>query len=253
MLGWREALFSRTSHPYGGHAPPLLLGPFDVSRPQNEAARSPVTIPLSQPRRIGHHFSMGAGFLCLNILQKMNAYRSLCLIGVLVQCAVGGQSALTTTYQPLDNLGEAGIVISPVVCHHWFANSSSSAVDLIAVRNVPPTDNPAEATEDLNLASVCGVKFSTCDLGVQRITPMITMDATGFLVPERFSHPKEEIVRACLECLRRCLPKVLRTTPVTLKCKENDREWMQKIIAEFNAQARSKPFYVSRIALDTES
>jgi hypothetical protein len=76
---------------------------------------------------------------------------------------------------------------------------------------------------------------------------MITMDATAFLIPNRFSHPKEEIVRASLECLRLCLPEVLQTTPVTLKCKENDKEWMQKIVAEFNAQPRTKVFYVSRL------
>lgn len=177
----------------------------------------------------------------------MNIYRSLFLIGALVQWSLGGQSALTTTYQPLDGLAKAGIMIAPVVCHHWYANSSSSAVDLIAVRNVPPTDNPTQATEDLNLASACGVKFSTSDLGVQPITPMITMDATAFLIPKRFSHPKEEIVRASLECLRLCLPDVLQTTPVTLKCNENDKEWMQKIVAEFNTEPRSKVFYVSRL------
>lgn len=175
--------------------------------------------------------------------RKMKLHRGIFLMGSLVQLALGGESALTTTYQPLDGLGKAEIVISPVVCHHWYANSASSAVDLIGVRNVPPTDNLTQATEDLNLASVCGVKFSTCDLGVQRITPMITMDASKFLVPERFSHPKEEVVRACLECLRLCLPEVLRTTPVTLKCKEEDKEWMQKIISEFNAHPRSRPFY----------
>lgn len=177
----------------------------------------------------------------------MNIYRSVFLIGALVQWSGGGQSALTTTYQPLDGLAKAGILIAPVVCHHWYANSASSSVDLIAVRNVPPTDNPTQATEDLNLASVCGVKFSTCDLGVQTITPMITMDATEFQVPKRFSHPKEEIVRASLECLRLCLPEVLRKTPVTLKCNEENKEWMQKIVAEFNAQPRTKVFYVSRL------
>ncbi len=165
----------------------------------------------------------------------------------LVQWAAGGQSALTTTYQPLDGLAKAGIMITPVVCHHWFANSASSAVDLIAVRNVPPTDNPAQANEDLNLASVCGLNFSTCDLGVKPITPMITMDATAFQVPKRFSNPKEEIFRASLECLRLCLPDVLRTTPVTLKCNEENKAWMQKIVAEFNAQPRTKVFYVSRL------
>jgi hypothetical protein len=86
--------------------------------------------------------------------------------------------------------------------------------------------NPTQATEDLNLASVCGVKFSICNLGVQPIASMITIDATAFLISKRSSHPKEEIVRAILEYLRLCLPEVLRTTPATLNFKKNDKEWL---------------------------
>ena len=175
----------------------------------------------------------------------MNIHRITILICILVRSAVAGESALTTTYQPLDGLGSGRIAIVPVTCHHWYSHSASSAVDLIATRNVPPTDNPAEAHKDLNLASVCGVKFTTSDLGAQGVTPMITMDASGFILPKRFAHPKEEIIRASLECLRLCIPEKLRTTPVTLKCKDADKEWISKIVSEFNVQPRTKVFYVA--------
>ena len=119
---------------------------------------------------------------------------------------------METTYQPLDEFGKSDIVIVPVTCLQWYSNSASSAVDLIGVRNVPPTDNPKEANEDLNLASVCGVKFSTSDLGSEQAPLHLTLDATKFSVPERFSsHSKENIVRACLECLRLCTPRNSRT------------------------------------------
>ncbi|RYD32831.1 MAG: hypothetical protein EOP87_12135, partial [Verrucomicrobiaceae bacterium] len=89
--------------------------------------------------------------------------------------ALAGESALTTTFQPLDTLGGGGIAIVPVICHHWYSSSASSPVDLIAAVNVPPTDNPAEAKEDLNLASVCGVKFSTSDLGDDDVPLKVTI------------------------------------------------------------------------------
>jgi hypothetical protein len=71
---------------------------------------------------------------------------------------IAGESALTTTYQPLDGLGSGVVTVVQVTCHHWNAMSSvGSAIDLIDVRNVPPTDNPTQATQDLNLASRCGL------------------------------------------------------------------------------------------------
>jgi hypothetical protein len=160
------------------------------------------------------------------------------------QSIFGGQSQLETTYQPLDAFTKSEIEIVSVTCLHWYANSSSSSVDLIGVRNVPPSDNPEEANEDLNLASVCGVGFSTSDLGLEQEPLQLTLDATKFNVPKRYSsHAKEDIIRACLECLRLCTPEKLKNTPVTLKCGDADHEWLAKIVAEFNASDRSKVFF----------
>jgi len=157
-----------------------------------------------------------------------------------------GESALTTTYQPLAGLGLGNVVVVQVTCHHWYANSASSAVNLIHVRNVPPTDQPELATADLNLASRCGLKFSTNDLGAVGSDPMILFDATKFDASKARGFPKEDIVRASLECLRRCLPEQLKNTKVTLKSREADQEWISKIVAEFDSAPRDQPFFGSR-------
>jgi hypothetical protein len=158
--------------------------------------------------------------------------------------ALAGESALTTTYQPLDGLGSGVVTVVQVTCHHWHAMSSvGSAIDLIDVRNVPPTDNPTQATQDLNLASRCGLYFSTNDLGVAGAVPMIFLDATKFDKSKAGGYPREDIVRASLECLRRCMPEKLRSTKITLNCRDADREWLSKIVSEFDSAARDKPFY----------
>jgi hypothetical protein len=73
------------------------------------------------------------------------------------------------------------------------------------------------------------------------------LDATKFGVPERFSsRTKENVIRACLECLRLCTPPKLKSTPVTLKCDDTDKEWLMKIVTEFNTSDRSKPFFTQR-------
>ena len=151
---------------------------------------------------------------------------------------------MVTTYQPLVENSKSSIWIVPVTCLHWHANSASSGVDLIGVRNVPPTDQPEQAKEDLNLASRCGLKFSTSDLGLDQAPLQLILGATEFDVPERFSFfNREDIVRACLECLRLCTPLPLTKTPVTLKCRDADKEWLTKIVIEFNSCDRSKAFF----------
>ncbi len=158
--------------------------------------------------------------------------------------AVAGEPALTMTYQPLSGLRSGVIAVVPVVCHHWYATSVGSAVDLIHVRNVPPTDNPASATEDLNLASRGGLKFSTNDLGVAEPVPMILLDATKF-DSSKTGYPKEDVIRASLECLRLCVPEQLKSTKITLKCRDEDREWLSKIVTEYDSAPRDKPFFVA--------
>jgi iron complex outermembrane receptor protein len=111
---------------------------------------------------------------------------------------------------------------------------------LISVANIPPTNNPKEATENLNLASVCGVQFSCGD--IEQISEL-TFDATRFAIPKRFNHPREDIVRACLECLRRCLPDKLLQTPVTLKSSKENKSWLSEIVRQFNERDRTKVFF----------
>lgn len=175
----------------------------------------------------------------------MKIFTSIVFLLTAAGATLAGESSLTTTYQPLDGLGSGEVTVVQVTCHHWYANSVGSAVDLIHVRNVPPTDNPKKATEDLNLASRCGLKFSTNDLGDSEARPMILFDAKRFDVSESGGYEKEEIVRASLECLRRCLPPVLTSTKVTLECKDSDRSWLTAIVDEFNAAPRDKAFYES--------
>jgi hypothetical protein len=176
----------------------------------------------------------------------MKPIASLVAILMSVGILMAGESTLTTTYQPLAGLGSGEVTIVPVTCHHWFANSTGSAVDLIHLRNVPPTDNPKQAKDDLNLASLSGLKFSTNDLGDPEAVPMILFDATKFDDSDCGGYDKEEIVRASLECLRRCLPQKLKTTKVSLQCKDSDKEWLTEIVSEFNAAPRNKPFFVSQ-------
>ncbi len=155
-----------------------------------------------------------------------------------------GESSLTVTFQPLDGLGSGEITISSVTCHDWNSHSGqATAIGLISAPNVPPTNNPKEATENLNLASVCGVKFYSSDIGVPKAAPKLTMDVSGFAIPKSFGHPLDNIIRACLECLRRCLPDKLRQTPLTLKAGGEDKKWVDKIVREFNAHDRGKVFY----------
>lgn len=161
----------------------------------------------------------------------------------LAHFAAAGESALTTTYQPLGGLGSGRIQIVPVTCHHWYCHSGASAVDLIDVPNVPPTDHPKQAKENLNLASACGVGLSTSDLGDPGAPLGITIDLTGFSVTKRFGHPREDIVRACLECLRRAMPEKLIGTPVTLKASDADLPWADPIVKEFNKHDRKKVFF----------
>jgi len=144
--------------------------------------------------------------------------RLLFLSLLFVRCALGGESSLTVTYQPLDGLGSGAIHISQVTCHDWFSHSGQATqIGLISAPNVPPTNNRKEATEDLNLASICGLRFYASDICDPKAALELTMDASKFVVSRRFDHPREDIVRACLECLRRCLPDKLLKTPIALK------------------------------------
>lgn len=158
--------------------------------------------------------------------------------------ALGGESSLTVTYQPLDGLGSGGIQIAQVTCHDWYSHSGQATqIGLISAPNVPPTNNPKEATANLNLASTCGVRFDASDIGDPKAPLELTLAATKLVIPEDRKDQREEIIRACLECLRRCLPDQLLKTPVTLQAGDADKEWMMKIVSEFNAHDRTKVFF----------
>ena len=58
--------------------------------------------------------------------------------------------------------------------------------------------------------------------------------------------PREEILRASLECLRRVLPTKLLKTELTFTASPENREWMGKIVSEFNHFDRSKEFYKAK-------
>ena len=154
---------------------------------------------------------------------------------------LGSESMLTTTYQPLDGLGAGTIKIVPVTCHDWYGMSGQpSSIGLISAANVPPTNGPKKARKDLNLASRFRLRFTCGDIETTR---ELTLEAGELAIPEASTHPRGNILRASLECLRRCLPEKLLTTPVTLKASEANKGWMAAIVKEFNAHDRRKVFF----------
>lgn len=154
-----------------------------------------------------------------------------------------GESALTVTHQPLDGLGAERIVISQVTCHDWFGHGGGSSVELISAPNVPPTNNPKEASQNLNLASLCGLSFAASDLGDPDAPLKLTLNATKLAFPKNFGYAKEDFIRASLECLRLSLPAKLRKTPLTLEASASNKAWLEPLVREFNAHNRGKVFY----------
>ena len=153
--------------------------------------------------------------------------------------SLAGESSLTKTFQPLDGLGAGEIFIVEVACHDWSSHSGQpTAIGLISAKNVPPT-NSEKATEDINLASTSHINFGCQDIEAK--VPNLVMDADDFVAAG--GRPKESILRASLECLRRVLPTKLLKTDLTFTSSLEDREWMGKLISEFNRSDKSKPFY----------
>ena len=166
---------------------------------------------------------------------------------MLVRAALAGESTLTVTYQPLDALGSGSIHIAQVTCHDWYSHSGQATqIGLISAPNIPPTNNPKEATENLNLASICGLRIFASAIENPQAAPTLTLDASRFSIPDRVAHSREDILRSTLECLRRCLPAQLRQVPVVFKCGEADKPWLEAIISEFNAHDRSKVYFTPK-------
>jgi hypothetical protein len=97
----------------------------------------------------------------------------------------------------------------------------------------------------LNVASACELDFYSGDIGDPKAPLQLILDASAFDVSKGFGLPREDIVRASLECLRLCLPEKLRGTPVTLKSSDTDTLWMSTIVSEFNTHDRNKVFFTS--------
>ncbi len=172
--------------------------------------------------------------------------RSITIFALLAMtlAALGSEPSLTITYQPLDGIGSGAITIAQVTCIDSYSHSGqATAIGLISAANIPPTNHPKEGTENLNLASVCGLQFYSSDIGSPPTTLEPTLDATKFVIPKKMTHTRENIIRSCLECLRLCLPEKLHHTPVTLKAKDSDKHWILKIINEFNTHDRRKIFF----------
>jgi hypothetical protein len=153
-----------------------------------------------------------------------------------------GESGLIRTFQPLDGTGTGWISIEQVTCYvSNFHSHQVSPIEYIATKNVPPT-NSENPSGDLNLASTSHIYFDCQDSEGKE--PKLTMVADHFVAHRGF--PREEILRASLECLRRLLPIKLLKTELTFTSSPENREWMNKIVSEFNHFDKSKPFYEAK-------
>ena len=160
----------------------------------------------------------------------------------MVMNAFAGESSLTKTFQPFDGLGAGEIFIVEVTCHDWNSHSGQpTAIGLISAKNVPPT-NSDQAKCDINLASASHIYFGCQD--IEATVPNLVMAADKFVAAR--GYPRENILRASLECLRRVLPVKLIKTELTFTASPENREWMGKIVSEFNHCDKSKPFYEAR-------
>jgi hypothetical protein len=150
--------------------------------------------------------------------------------------ALATEAALVRTYQPF---AWDGIAIEKVTCYAWTAQSRvGDALRFISAPNVPPNFSK-QPEEDMNLASISHLHFDN-ERGPG-------MPLTLFMKADEFSAPKdysrEEVVKACLECVRRVLPPEMLKTPLTFSASAENRGWMGKIVDEFNAHDRSTVFY----------
>ena len=178
-------------------------------------------------------------FTCDNVFMKIPfaALLALC-VGL---PAFAGESGLLRTFQPLDATGAGWVSIEQVTCFvQNFDSGEASAIRYISIKNVPPTQSE-KGTADLNLASTCHIYFD-CQNSEGK-EPKVSMDAERF-VDRGF--PREEILRASLECLRRVLPANLLKTELTFSASPENHEWMEKIVSEFNQCDKSKEFYKTK-------
>lgn len=150
-----------------------------------------------------------------------------------------GESGLIRTFQPLGGIAAPGISVESVTCYvSNFHSHHVTPIEYISTENVPPT-NSDKASGDLNLASTSHIYFECQDADVKK--PKLSMHADEFVIP--VSYKREDILRACLECLRRVLPPEHLKTELSFTSSPENREWMGKIVSEFNHCDRGKEFY----------
>ncbi|WP_035614951.1 hypothetical protein [Haloferula sp. BvORR071] len=166
----------------------------------------------------------------------------LSLLLSLTGSALAGESSLAKTWQPLMSLGESGLYIREVTCHQWNYPGPGADIHLIGARNVPPTDDPEHAKEDINLASIYGLVFEIG--GADDANPEVTLNTTKMkATSEDGQEWRVRVLRASLECVRRvAVEHKLKKVPLALKANDADKPWLEPIIAEFNKHDLSKPF-----------
>ncbi len=151
----------------------------------------------------------------------------------------GGESGLLRTYQPLDGCGSGEISIERVTCFVW--NMDSGLVNVlhhISAENVPPTFSE-KTSGDLNLASTSHLSFDS--QSGPGMPLKLVMNADEFVAYGGYH--REAILKASMECVRRVLSTKLLKTPLTFTASAENKEWMGKIVDEFNRHDRSKVFY----------
>jgi hypothetical protein len=153
---------------------------------------------------------------------------------------IAGESGLTQVFQPLDGLGSDAIQIAPVMCHDWYAHAGwFSAIGLITAPNIPPTNAP-KAVDDINLASVFGLKLQYTEDAPAHGT--VTLDCTSLQKPQRVSCTEQQAVRATLECLRRVAGDHIRSVRVEYRLKSSGQEELRQIIEAFIKHPKDQPF-----------
>lgn len=165
------------------------------------------------------------------------------MLSILLQPLFAGESALTKTYQPLDGLGAGRIMVTDVACHDWYSHSGMPiSISLICAPNIPPTNNPKQAKSNLNLAPISGLKLHYTEVG-KDFKYKFTLDARGLQDAKPQEWNGENVVRATLECLRRCLPEKYKQAQIELLEPEGDVGWLRKIVSAFNKHDRAKTFF----------
>lgn len=150
--------------------------------------------------------------------------------------ALATEAGLVRTYQPF---AWDGLTIEKVTCYAWNAQSSvNDALRYISAPNVPPNFSKTPV-DDLNVASTSHLFFDSED-GSGELQRLF-MNADEFEVTKGYE--REDIVKACLECVRRVLPPRMLKMPLTFSASPENKGWMSKIVDEFNRHDRSQVFY----------